>query len=218
MPPWNRPSRSANRVSPPAGGVRSARPVDLWTGPLPRASRLSACGAPLWMAGWTTLRVAHAPTHRSSAAHKLHRDQAQRLIKKQEKPLASSATFQSPTPLQEATYRAINTPLYNLPCATQLISHNRSRSRNHRSRSPKYATRLPLFSNDEIWVASVEGVVPSFPWDDHQPKLRFFTEPMSAQTIVRSATCLPLLSTSDTTLVNEAPDGDSLLKACRARL
>src|SRR5207249_1636998 len=25
------------------------------------------------MAGWTTLRVAHAPTHRPSAAHKLHR-------------------------------------------------------------------------------------------------------------------------------------------------
>ncbi len=47
--------------------------MDLWTGPLARASRLSAKGAHLWMAGWTTLRVAHAPTHRPSAAHKLHR-------------------------------------------------------------------------------------------------------------------------------------------------
>ena len=33
------------------------------------ASRLSANGAHLWMAGWTTLRVAHAPNHRPSAAH-----------------------------------------------------------------------------------------------------------------------------------------------------
>jgi hypothetical protein len=49
------------------------RPVDLWTNPLARASRLSAERAHLWMAGWTTLRVAHAPTHRPSAAHKLHR-------------------------------------------------------------------------------------------------------------------------------------------------
>ena len=47
--------------------------MDLWTGPLARASRLSAEGAHLWMAGWTTLRVAHAPTHRPSAAYKLHR-------------------------------------------------------------------------------------------------------------------------------------------------
>ena len=47
--------------------------MDLWTGPLARASRLSAEGAHLWMAGWTTLRVAHAPTHRPSAARKLHR-------------------------------------------------------------------------------------------------------------------------------------------------
>jgi len=47
--------------------------MDLWTGPLARASRLSAKRAHLWMAGWTTLRVAHAPTHRPSAAHKLHR-------------------------------------------------------------------------------------------------------------------------------------------------
>ena len=29
-------------------------------------------GAHLWMAGWTTLRVAHPPTHRPLAAHKLH--------------------------------------------------------------------------------------------------------------------------------------------------
>ena len=47
--------------------------MDLWTGPLARASRLTAKGAHLWMAGWTTLQVAHAPTHRPSAAHKLHR-------------------------------------------------------------------------------------------------------------------------------------------------
>ena len=49
-----RPPRTVNRAAPPAGGVLSARPVDLWTGPLARASRLSACGAHLWMAGWTT--------------------------------------------------------------------------------------------------------------------------------------------------------------------
>ena len=48
-------------------------PVDLWTGPLARTTRLSAdalsCG---WPDG-QPLGVAHAPTHRPSAAHKLHR-------------------------------------------------------------------------------------------------------------------------------------------------
>ena len=33
------------------------------------------------MAGWTTLRVAHAPTHRPSAAHKLHRAPPQEMPK-----------------------------------------------------------------------------------------------------------------------------------------
>ena len=61
--PWARRCR-AHKIS---------HPVDLWTGPLARASRLSAKGAHLRMAGRTTLRVAHTPTHRPSAAHKLHR-------------------------------------------------------------------------------------------------------------------------------------------------
>jgi hypothetical protein len=47
--------------------------MNLCTGPLARASRLSAEGAQSWMAGWTTLRVTHAPTHGPSAARKLHR-------------------------------------------------------------------------------------------------------------------------------------------------
>ena len=34
--------------------------MDLWTGPLARATRLSAERAHLWMARWTTLWVAHA--------------------------------------------------------------------------------------------------------------------------------------------------------------
>ena len=54
-------------------GESMKRPVDLWTGQLAQASRLSARGALLWMAGWTTLRVAHASNYRPSAAHKLHR-------------------------------------------------------------------------------------------------------------------------------------------------
>src|SRR5438445_11433090 len=66
--------------------------MDLWTGPLARASRLSAERAHLWMAGWTTLQVAHASPHRPPAAHKLHRappPRAARSKTKISKPCAS---------------------------------------------------------------------------------------------------------------------------------
>ena len=119
------------------------RPVDLWTGPLTRASRLSAQRAHLWMAGWTTLRVAHAPIHRPSAAHKLHRPDQQKLKEARQR-------RQSPSPrsgirlLSTTTTEVLNT-LKSLPSLQSnsrnpAPDRNRSRSRNHRSRSPKYAT------------------------------------------------------------------------------
>lgn len=89
------------------------RPVDLWTGPLARASRLSAARAHLWMAGWTTLRVAHAPTHRPSAAHKLHRATPPRVEKsktKRQSPSIPTGITNRSTPFTEALHPTQPTP------------------------------------------------------------------------------------------------------------
>ncbi len=96
--------------------------MDLWTGPLTRAPRLSAFGAHLWMAGWTTLRVDHAPTHRPSAAHKLHRAPPQEMQKnKQYKqyPARRSGIAGPTTSAKEATNQPAHTHSYNLNRATQ---------------------------------------------------------------------------------------------------
>ena len=69
--------------------------MDSWTGPLTRASRLSAKRAHLWMAGWTTLPVDHAPTHRPSAAHKPHR--APRSVKKSKQKPFNTIQYCYPT-------------------------------------------------------------------------------------------------------------------------
>ena len=70
--------------------AESTRPVDLWTGPLARPSRLSAhaltCGWP----GDNPGRVAHTPNHRPSAAHKLHRAPPLRWYRITQIPLATT--------------------------------------------------------------------------------------------------------------------------------
>ena len=94
------------------------------------------------MAGWTTLRVAHAPTHRPAAAHKLHRAQPQEIEKNKQHPARRSGIAGPKTPTKEAANQPAHTHSYNLNRATQHRSANRSRSRNHRSRSPKCALKL----------------------------------------------------------------------------
>ncbi len=116
--------------------------MDLWTGPLARASRLSAKGAHLWMAGWTTLRVAHAPTHRPSAAHKLHRAQPLRVERSKTnktKPFDSHRHQAHIHGHQEVLNTLKSTPSLQSNPRNPALDLNRSRSRNHRSRSPKYA-------------------------------------------------------------------------------
>jgi len=106
------------------------------------------------MAGWTTLRVAHAPTHRPSAAHKLHRAPPQEMQKNKkykQYPARRSGIAGPTTSAKEAPNQPAHTHSYNLKRATQHQAPDRSRSRNHRSRSPKYAigdkgmlSQLPL--------------------------------------------------------------------------
>ena len=122
------------------GPLSTASPVDLWTGPLARASRLNAPGGVhLWMAGWTTLRVAHAPTHRPSAAHKLHRAPPREMEKYKQYPARCSGIARPTTSGKEAANQPAHLHSYNLNRATQHRAPDRSRSRNHRSRSPKCA-------------------------------------------------------------------------------
>jgi hypothetical protein len=53
------------------------------------------------MAGWTTLRVAHAPTHRPSAAHKLHRAQPARVERSKTKKTKPFAAFGHQAPVHD---------------------------------------------------------------------------------------------------------------------
>jgi hypothetical protein len=126
--------------------------VNLWTGPLARASRLSACGAHLWMLGWTTLRVAHAPSHRPPAAHELHGapspfTQRQEQNRKALQPAHPSRTRTSPK--RRCSHPTKTTPSLQSSSRNPATDRNRSRSRNDRSRSPKYATHAAAADFDE---------------------------------------------------------------------
>ena len=128
--------------------------MDLWTGPLARACRLSAKRAHLWMAGWTTLRVAHAPTHRPSAAHKLHRALPPRIElskKKTQSPLTLEGITPQFTSTTEALHQTTSTSAIQSNPRNPATDPNRSRCRNHRSRSPKYAR------DEAIRIATTHG-------------------------------------------------------------
>jgi hypothetical protein len=98
------------------------------------------------MAGWTTLRVAHTPTHRPPAAHKLHRAPPQTMKMNKQHPVRRSGIAGPTTSSKEVINPPDHTHSYNLDRATQHRAPDRSRSRNHRSRSPKCARR-PISRN-----------------------------------------------------------------------
>ena len=112
------------------------------------------------MAGWTTLRVAHAPTHRPSAAHKLHRTPPREMEKYKQYPARRSGIAGPPTSAKEAANQPVRTRSYNLNRATQHRTPDRSRSRNHRSRSPKCARGLLERASVACWPGAGGVLIP----------------------------------------------------------
>jgi hypothetical protein len=115
-------------------------------------------GVHLWMAGWTTLRVAHAPTRRPSAARKLHRAPPPQEIEENKKhPETHSGIARPTTSEEEATNQPpTHTHSCNLIRATQHRAPCRSRFRSQRSRSPKYAVTQHV-GNQRPGVGSGHG-------------------------------------------------------------
>ena len=62
------------------------------------------------MAGWTTLRVAHTPTPRPSAAHKLHRAPPREMKKYKQYPARRSGIAGPKTLAKEAANQPAHTP------------------------------------------------------------------------------------------------------------
>ena len=118
------------------------------------------------MAGWTTLRVAHAPPHRPSAAHKLHRAPSpQPRSACKTKPDAALWHGVELNPSAEAQTTLDRLEKYN-PGAQHrrrpVIGHD---GRNGRSRSPKCATgtaRSPHRSRIS-WFCRVNSSLSSLP-------------------------------------------------------